>query len=118
MAKVAKVALGEAGLFLDLAKDAFRRQIAKRVRPLARSYVERWMGGEFWLYTSVVSRHRSELRAYRDVVLETLRSMREEDMLAICRKERPDLDDLWSKPAARERLKQERERAIEFVQGL
>ncbi len=115
---MAEVALGDAGLFLDLAKDAFRRQIAKRVRPLARSYVERWTGGEFWLYSSVVNRHRSELRAYRDVVLETLRSMSVAEMLAICRRERPDLDDLWSKPAARERLEQERDRAVDFVERL
>jgi len=30
----------EGALLLELAKDSFRQQIAKRVRPLARSYVE------------------------------------------------------------------------------
>jgi len=34
----------ERALLLELAKDSFRQQIAKRVRPLARSYVEKWLG--------------------------------------------------------------------------
>jgi len=105
-------------LLLDLAREAFRNQIAKRVRPLARSYVEHWMTGGFWLYLSVVQRHRAELRAYRDVVLETLRATTEEEMLAVCLRVRPDLGDLWSSPAARERLRMERERSIEFVESL
>lgn len=115
---MAKAVAGESGLFLDLAKDAFRRQIAKRVRPLARSYVDRWLTGEFWLYTSVVNRHRAELRAYRDVVLETLRAVTVAEMLEICRRERPDLDDVWSGAGARTRLSQERTRAIEVVEKL
>lgn len=105
-------------LLLDLAREAFRRQIAKRVRPLARSYVERWTQGEFWLYRSVVQGHRAELRAYKDVVLETLRATTAEEMLAVCRRARPDLGDLWSSPAAEERLRMERERSIEFVESL
>src|SRR6266540_2013416 len=82
----------EGPLLLALAKDAFRTQIAKRVRPLARGYVERWMACELWLYVSVIQRHRNELHSYRDVVL------------AICRETRAHLNDLWSKPAAREKL--------------
>ena len=105
-------------LLLDLAREAFRRQIAKRVRPLARSYVERWTAGEFWLYRSVVQRHRTELHTYKDVVLETLRVTTVEEMLAMCQRARPDLGDLWSSPAARERLRLERERSIEFVESL
>src|SRR5437773_1865155 len=48
----------ETRLLLELAKEAFRQQVAKRVRPLARSYVERWMGCELWLYPSVIQRHQ------------------------------------------------------------
>jgi len=105
-------------LLLGLAREAFRRQIAKRVRPLARSYVERWTAGEFWLYRSVVQKHRVELRTYKDVVLETLRATTLDEMLAVCHDVRPDLGDLWSSPAARERLGMERERSIEFVESL
>ena len=105
-------------LLLDLAREVFRNQIAKRVRPLARSYVERWTAGEFWLYRSVVQGHRAELRAYKDVVLETLRATTVEEMLAVCLRARPDLGDLWSSPAAQERLRMERERSIEFVETL
>ena len=105
-------------LLLDLAKEAFRRQIAKRVRPLSRAYVERWTRGEFWLHTSVVQRHRAELRAYKDIVLETLRTTSVEEMLGVCRRARADLGDVWSSAAARERLSMERDRSIEFVESL
>ena len=105
-------------LLLDLAKEAFRRQIAKRVRPLSRAYVERWTRGEFWLHTSVVQRHRAELRAYKDIVLETLRTTTVDEMFAVCRQVRPELDDLWSSPPARGRLTMERERSIDFVESL
>jgi hypothetical protein len=108
----------EASLLLDLAREAFRQQVAKRVRPLARSYVERWMGCELWLYPSVVQRHGNELHSYKAVVLETLRNTNLDDMLSICRTTRPDLDDLWRRPAAREKLRREIEKAIEAVQAL
>ena len=105
----------ERALLLDLAKDAFRQQIAKRVRPLARSYVEKWMACELWLYSSVVQRHGNELHSYKSVVLETLRSTNLDEMLAICRSTRPDLDDLWTKSAARAKLAKEIEQAIHAV---
>ena len=105
-------------LLLELAKEAFRQQVAKRVRPLARSYVERWMGCELWLYPSVIQRHQNELHSYKTVVIETLRKTSLDDMLSICRKTRPDLEDLWKRPAAREKLGKEIERAIEAVQTL
>ena len=108
----------EASLLLDLAKDAFARQVAKRVRPLARNYVERWMTCEFWLYTSVVKRHGTELRGFKPVVLEVLRETRVDEMLGICRQTRPDLNDLWSQPAAAEKLRAELERAIRAVEAL
>ena len=105
-------------LLLDLAKDAFHRQVAKRVRPLARSYVERWMGCELWLYSSVVQRHMNELHSYKNVVLETLRKTSLDDMLSICRTTRPDLEDLWASPEARAKLGKEIERAIAAVRDL
>ena len=108
----------ETSLLLDLAKEAFRQQVAKRVRPLARSYVERWMGCELWLYPSVIQRHGNELHSYQAVVLGTLRKTNLDDMLSICRTTRPDLEDLWKKPAAREKLRKEIDKAIEAVQAL
>ena len=107
----------ERALLLELAKDSFRQQIAKRVRPLARSYVEKWMKCELWLYSSVVQRHTNELHSYKTVVLQTLRTTSVDDMLAICRTTRPDLTDLWSKPAARAKLQKEIEKAIEAVEA-
>lgn len=105
-------------LLLDLAKEAFQRQVAKRVRPLARSYVERWMRCELWLYPSVIQRHQNELHSYKTVVIETLRKTSVDEMLSICRTTRPDLEDLWALGAAREKLRQEVDRAIEAVQAV
>ena len=109
---------GETALLLNLAKDAFRSQVAKRVRPLARSYVERWMGCELWLYPSVVQRHANELHSYKHIVIETLRKTTIDEMLSICRATRPDLDDLWKRPAARDKLRKEIDQAIQAVSGL
>jgi hypothetical protein len=105
-------------LLLHLAKDAFRNQVAKRVRPLARSYVERWLGCELWLYRSVVQRHLNELHSYKEIVIETLRKTTIDEMLAICRTTRPDLDDLWKRPAARDKLRKEIDQAVEAVSAL
>ncbi len=105
-------------LLLELAKDAFTRQVAKRVRPLSRGYVERWMKGEFWLYPDIVRHHGTELRAFRPVVLEVLRATTVEEMLDICRKTRPDLTYLWHDPAARTRLSQEIDEAVKAVEAL
>jgi len=73
---------------------------------------------EFWLYASVVRDHRTELTAYKAVVLETLRRTSVDEMLDVCRKTRPDLDDLWTMTAAREKLAREREKSIETVESL
>lgn len=105
-------------LFLDLAKDAFARQVAKRVRALSRGYVERWMKGEFWLYPDIVRRHGTELRAFKPVVVEVLKATSVDEMLDICRRTRPDLTYLWHEPAARERLTREIEEAIKSVETL
>ncbi len=107
----------ETPLLLELAKDSFRRQIASRVRPLARSYVEKWMACELWLYPSVIQRHANELHMYKAVVLETLRKTSLDEMLGICRATRPDLDDLWMKPGARAKLQREIQKAIDAVKA-
>jgi hypothetical protein len=39
-------------------------------------------------------------------------------MLSICRTTRPDLHDLWKRPAARDKLRKEIDKAIEAVQAL
>src|SRR5438128_11042083 len=90
----------EGALLLELAKDSFRQQIAKRVRPLARSYVEKWLKCELWLYSSVIQRHSNELHSYKAVVLQTLRTTSLDDMLPVCRTTAPDLVDLLPKPRA------------------
>ncbi len=105
-------------ILLELAKDAFAKQVAKRVRPLSRGYVERWMKGDFWLYPDVVRRHTTELRFYKPVVLEVLRATSVDEMLDICRRTRPDLTYLWHDPAARAKLAQEIDQAMKAVQEL
>ncbi len=105
-------------LLLDLAKEAFEKQVAKRVRPLSRGFVERWINGEFWLYSDVVRRHGTELRAFKPVVLEVLRATSIDAMLEICRRTRPDLAPLWHEPSARARLTKEIDEAVKAVQAL
>ncbi len=105
-------------LLLELAKDAFTKQVAKRVRPLSRGFVERWMKGELWLYPDVVQHHATELRAYKPVVLEVLRATSVDEMLDICRKTRPDLTYLWHDPAAKTKLVREIDEAVKAVQAL
>ncbi len=108
----------EHGLLLELAKEAFAKQVAKRVRALSRGYVERWMKGELWLYPAVVERHATELRGFKPVVLKILRSTSLDEMLEICRRTRPDLTYLWNDPAARAKLTKEIEEAVKAVQAL
>ncbi len=105
-------------LLLELAKEAFEKQVAKRVRPLSRGFVERWMKGDLWLYSDVVRHHATELRAYKPVVLEVLRATSIDEMLDICRRTRPDLTYLWHDPAARTKLTKEIDEAVKAVQGL
>jgi hypothetical protein len=76
------------------------------------------MGCELWLYSSVVQRHATELRSYKQVVIETLHMTTLDEMLSICRTTRPDLDDLWKTPEARAKLGKEIERAVTAVREL
>ena len=105
-------------LLLELAKEAFAKQVATRVRPLSRGFVERWMTGDLWLYRDVLRRHATELRAYKPVVLEVLRATSIDEMLDICRRTRPDLTDLWHNPAAKEKLTKEIDEAVRAVESL
>ncbi len=105
-------------LLLELAKEAFETPVSKRVRPLSRGFVDRWMKGELWLYPDVVRRHGPELHAYKPVVLEVLRSTSIDGMLDICRKTRPDLTYLWHDPAAKAKLTQEIDEAVRAVEAL
>ena len=73
---------------------------------------------ELWLYPSVLQRHQNELHSFKAVVVETLRKSSLDEMLSICRTTRPDLDDLWKRPAARDKLKKEIDKAIEAIQDL
>ncbi len=108
----------EGALLLELAKEAFSKQIAKRVRPLARTFVEQWMRCELWLYPAVIQKHRNELHTFKTAVIEVLRGTNIDDMLVICRTTRPDLDDLWATSAAREKLTKEVEKSIDAVRAL
>jgi len=76
------------------------------------------MGCELWLYSSVVQRHENELHSFKNVVLETLRKTGLDELLSICRSSRPDLEDLWKRPAARDKLKKEIEKAIAAIELL
>ncbi len=105
-------------LLLELAKEAFEKQVAKRVRPLSRGFVERWMKGDLWLYSDVVRRHATELHTFKPVVLEVLRSTSIDEMLDICRRTRPDLTYLWHDPAAKAKLAKEIDEALRAVQAL
>ena len=105
-------------LLLELAKDAFAKQVSKRVRPLSRGFVEQWMRGQLWLYPDVVRHHGTELRAYKPVVLEVLRSTSIDEMLDICRRTRPDLTYLWDDPQAKAKLTQEIAESIKAVEAL
>lgn len=101
-----------------MARQAVLNKVAQRVRPLARSYVERWVGGEFSLVDSVARRHEPEIRAWREIVLETMASLTVEDLLRVCRDTRPDLNDLWGGEGARQRLSEEWGKAHDYVRRL
>ena len=76
------------------------------------------MKGELWLYSDVVRRPGTELRAYRPVVLEVPRSTSIAEMLDICRRTRPDLTYLWHDPAAKAKLAKEIDEAVKAVEAL
>src|SRR2546430_15370953 len=101
----------EGALLLELAKDSFRQQIAKRVRTLARSYVEKWLKCELWMYSSGSKGHSKELHSDKADVLHTLRTPSLDEMAAICGTRRPDRVGVRSKRAARAELPTETQKA-------
>lgn len=105
-------------LLLEMAREAVLAKVAQRVGRLSREYVEGWVRGEFSLVDRVAERHGTEIRAWKDVVVETMRALTVEDLLDVCRATRPDFADLWDTDGARDRLAGEWSRAQEYVKGL
>jgi len=101
-----------------MARHAVLNKVAQRVRPLSRGYVEQWIAGKFSLVDTVARRHESEIRAWKDVVLETMGTMTVDELLGVCRTTRPDLNDLWNDPGARRKLSEEWRKAHGYVQRL
>ncbi|MFQ6013450.1 MAG: hypothetical protein ACE5LS_07390 [Thermoplasmata archaeon] len=105
-------------LLVTMAREATLVKVAQRVRPLSRGYVERWIAGEFSLADQVVQKHANDIRAYRDLVLQTMDALTVEDLLLRCEETRPDLEDLWGSPEAHERLAEEWDKAHAYVADL
>ncbi|MEE9267814.1 MAG: hypothetical protein V3U70_00210 [Thermoplasmata archaeon] len=103
---------------MTMAREATLAKVAQRVRPLSRGYVERWIGGEFSLADQVVQKHANDIRAYQDLVLQTMDSLPVEELLRKCEETRPDLRDLWGSDGARQRLAEEWREARAYVAGL
>ncbi len=101
-----------------MAREATLAKVAQRVRPLSRGYVERWIVGEFSLADQVVQKHANDIRAYQDLVLQTMDSLTVEELLRKCEETRPDLGDLWKSDGARQRLGEEWQEARAYVAGL
>ena len=93
-------------------------KVSQRVDQLSREYVEGWLEGEFSLVDRVARRHENEIKAWKDVVLETMENLTVEELLATCKATRPDFSDLWESEVAHERLSEEWGRAQTYVQGL
>ncbi|MCJ2531989.1 MAG: hypothetical protein LN413_06805 [Candidatus Thermoplasmatota archaeon] len=105
-------------LLVTMAREATLAKVAQRVRPLSRGYVERWIGGEFSLADQVVQKHANDIRAYQDLVLQTMDSLTVEELLRKCEETRPDLGDLWGSDGANQRLAEEWHKARAYVAGL
>ncbi len=105
-------------LMVTMAREATLAKVAQRVRPLSRGYVERWIGGEFSLANRVLQKHANDIRAYKDLVLQTMDSLTVEELLTKCTETRPDLGDLWGSDGAHRRLSEEWQKARTDVVGL
>ncbi|MFQ5919866.1 MAG: hypothetical protein ACE5I4_07480 [Thermoplasmata archaeon] len=103
---------------MTMAREATLAKVAQRVRPLSRGYVERWIGGEFSLADQVLLKHANDIRAYQDLVLQTMDSLTVDDLLAKCEETRPDLEDLWRSDGAHQRLSGEWQNARAAVAAL
>lgn len=105
-------------LLLDMAREAVLAKVQQRVSRLSRHYVERWIAGEFSLVDRVARRHENDIKAWQDVVLQTMDALTVEELLAVCQEARPDFEDLWRSEGAHARLSDEWGTAREYVQGL
>jgi len=105
-------------VLLPLARDAILRKLEDRVRRLDRTYVVRWIAGDLWIVDDLARKYARDLRAYKGTALETFDALTPEDLLAACRRARPDLADVWDTPEARAKVEAEWRRGRAFVAGL
>ena len=105
-------------LVLEIAKEAALRRVADRVRRLDRTYVTRWIAGDLWIVDSLARRYGREAKAWKGTVLETFDALTPDDVLAACRRARPDLADLWDTPEARTKVEAEWRRGRALVENL
>ncbi len=105
-------------LLIDMAREAVLAKVSRRVSSLSRGYVEGWISGEFSIVDRMARKHENEIRAWRDVVLETMDSLTVDELLRICQEARPDFADLWESAGARRRLEEEWGRARAYVASL
>jgi len=92
--------------------------VGDRVRTLDRSYVQKWMSGDLWISDAIARKYERDVRAWRDIVRETLATITPDDLLAACRTARPDLADLWGTTQARTKMHAEWERGRAWVEKL
>lgn len=103
---------------LPLAKEAVLRKVEDRVRRLDRTYVVRWIAGDMWIVDALALRYGREARALKGMVLETFEVITADDILAACRRVRPDLADIWETPEARAKVEAEVRRGRALVEKL
>ncbi len=105
-------------LLQEMARQAVLAKVGQRVKPLSRSYVERWLKGEFSLADQVMRKHGTEIRAWKEIVLSTMDTLTVDDLLEACKRVRPEFKDLWDSEEARSRLAMEWKSARTHVERL
>jgi len=105
-------------LLLPIARDALLRKVEDRVRRLDRAYVVRWVAGDLWIVDALAQKYGREAKAWRGTVLATFDAVSPEEVLAACRRARPDLADLWDTPEARAKVGEEWRRGRALVEAL
>lgn len=103
---------------VPIAKGAVLKKLEDRVRKLDRAYVVRWIAGDLWLADDLARTYARDLRAMKGTVLETFDAITPNELLAACRRARPDLADLWETPEARAKVDAEWERGRALVEKL
>jgi len=92
--------------------------VADRVRKLDRSYVQKWVSEDLWIADTIARTYERDVRAWREIVRETLGAITPDELLATCRNARPDLADLWDTDGARTKMRAEWERGRAWVERL